>query len=126
MPQIFTAFASEVKVNDETLEGLQSIEYSITKSRQHVGAIGSDERIAVYFGMKMVTGKLRVASINKTLDKLLQTNTEFLISATLKRAEASAKITFNSCFLDDKAFAMEKQGHGETIYSFTAARVREE
>lgn len=32
MPQIFTAFASEVKVNDETLEGLQSIEYSITKS----------------------------------------------------------------------------------------------
>jgi len=52
MPQVFTAFASEVKVNDETLEGLQSIEYSITKSRQHVGAIGSDERIAVYFGMK--------------------------------------------------------------------------
>lgn len=45
--------------------------------------------------MKMVTGKLRVASINKTLDKLLQTNTEFLISATLKRAEASAKITFD-------------------------------
>ena len=25
MPQIYTAFASEVKVNEETIEGLQSI-----------------------------------------------------------------------------------------------------
>ena len=40
MPQVFTAFASEVKVNEETVEGLQSIEYSLVKNRQHVGAIG--------------------------------------------------------------------------------------
>ena len=73
MPQVFTAFASEVKVNEETVEGLQSIEYSMVKNRQHVGAIGSDERIAVYFGMKVVTGKLRVASISKTLDGCLRT-----------------------------------------------------
>src|SRR5262245_55561002 len=106
MAQVFTALASEVKVNDETLEGLQSIEYSLTKNRQHVGAIGTDERIAVYFGMKVVSGKLRVATISKTLDGFLQANTEFSISATLKRGDASTKLSFDSCFLEDKAFAM--------------------
>ena len=40
MAQIYTAFASEVKVNEETIEGLQSIEYQMSKNRQHVGAIG--------------------------------------------------------------------------------------
>lgn len=126
MPQVFTAFASEVKVNEETLEGLQSIEYSMVKSRQHIGAIGTDERIAVYFGLKLVNGKLRVASINKTLDGFLQANTEFSISATLKQGDAARKVTFDSCFLEDKAFAMLSDGHGETVYSFTATRVREE
>jgi len=126
MPQVFTALASEVKVNEETLEGLQSIEFSMVKNRQHVGAIGTDERIAVYFGMKIVTGKLRVASINKTLDEFLQSNKEFSISATLKQGNAVRKVTFDSCFLDDKTFALASQGHGETAYSFTATRVRDE
>lgn len=126
MPQVFTAFASEVKVNEETVEGLQSIEYSMVKNRQHIGAIGTDERIAVYFGLKLINGKLRVASLNKTLDDFLQANTEFSISATLKQGETSRKVTFDSCFLEDKAFAMLSDGHGETVYSFTATRVREE
>lgn len=126
MPQVFTAFASEVKVNEETVEGLQSIEYSMVKNRQHIGAIGTDERIAVYFGLKLINGKLRVASLNKTLDGFLQANTEFSISATLKQGETSRKVTFDSCFLEDKAFAMLSDGHGETVYSFTATRVREE
>src|SRR5215216_1624047 len=126
MPQVFTAFTSEVKVNEETLEGLQSIEYSLAKNRQHIGAIGTDERIAVYFGMKVVIGKLRVASINKTLDDFLQSNAEFSISATLRHGKESRKVTFDSCFLEDKAFSLVSEGHGETIYSFTATRVREE
>jgi len=126
MPQVFTAFASEVKVNEETVEGLQSIEYSLVKNRQHIGAIGTDERIAVYFGLKLINGKLRVASLNKTLDKFLQANTEFSISATLKQGETAKKVTFDSCFLDDKSFSMLSDGHGETVYSFTARRLREE
>jgi len=126
MPQVFTAFASEVKVNEETVEGLQSIEYSMVKNRQHIGAIGTDERIAVYFGLKLINGKLRVASINKTLDGFLQSNSEFSISVTLKQGETSRKVTFDSCFLEDKGFSMLSDGHGETVYSFTATRVREE
>jgi hypothetical protein len=126
MADIYTAFASEVKVNEETIEGLQSIEYNMARSGQHVGAIGTDERIAVYFGLKVVTGRLRVASANKTLDGLLQSAEEFSISATLKHGETVRRVTFDACHMEDKDFSLSALSHGETVYSFTATRVREE
>ena len=126
MPQIYTAFASEVKVNEETVEGLQSIEYSLAKNRRDIGAIGTDERIAVYFGLKIVTGKLRVASANPTLDGLLQTNDTFAISATLRHRDTTRKVSFDGCYMENKAFALSTENHGDTVYSFTATRVREE
>jgi hypothetical protein len=126
MPQIYTALASEVKVNEETIEGLQSIDYTLAKNRQHVGAIGTDERIAVYFGLKTVLGKLRVASVNATLDGLLQSNGAFSISATLKHGEATRHVTFDACYMEDKVFGLGSEGHAETVYSFTATLIREE
>lgn len=126
MPQIYTALSSEVKVNEETIEGLQSIDYSLAKNRQHIGAIGTDERIAVYFGLKTVLGKLRVASVNATLDGLLQSNDAFSISATLKHGEATRRVTFDACYMEDKAFGLGAEGHAQTVYSFTATRIREE
>lgn len=126
MPQIYTALASEVKVNEETIEGLQSIDYTLAKNRQHVGAIGTDERIAVYFGLKTVLGKLRVTSVNATLDGLLQSNDAFSISATLKHGEATRRVTFDACYMEDKVFGLGAEGHAETVYSFTATRIREE
>jgi hypothetical protein len=124
--QVFDAYASSVKVNQETIEGLQSIEFAETKARRDVGAIGTDERITVYFGTKVVNGRIRVASGNATLDGLLKDNKEFTISAVLKHADKSRNVTFDSCYLDDKSFSMSAQAHGETIYSFTATRLREE
>jgi hypothetical protein len=126
MPQIYTAYESEVKVNEETVEGLQAIDYKVVNGRQHVGAVGSTERIAVYFGMKYVMGKLRVASANTTLDGLMQSSAEFSINATLKHKDVTRRVTFDACYMEDKEFAMDAQNHGETVYSFTATRVREE
>jgi hypothetical protein len=126
MPQIFTAFASEAKVNGETVEGLQSIEYRHIKNRYDVGAIGTDERIAVYYGLKVVVGRLRVASANTTMDGLLDSNEEFSISATLRHGDTSRSVTFDGCRMDEKSFALSTDAHGETVYSFTATRVREE
>lgn len=126
MALIVTAQHSEVKINDETVEGLQAIDYTVVKNRSHVGAIGTDERIAVYFGMKSVVGRLRVASANATLDGLLGSNAEFSVSVTLAHGETSRKVAFDSCYMEDKAFSLAAAGHGETIYSFTATRVREE
>jgi hypothetical protein len=125
-PQIFTAFASQAKVNEETLEGLQSIEYRQVKNRHDVGAIGTDERIAVYFGLKLVSGKLTIASANSTLDKLLNDNTSFSLTVTLKFGDATRNVTFDGCYLDEKLFDLDRETHGQTAYTFTATRVREE
>ena len=126
MPQVYTAFASEVKVNEETIEGLQAIDYNMVKSRRHVGAIGTDERIAIYFGLKLVTGRIRVASANPTLDGLLQSNDEFSITATLRHGDTTRLVTFDACYMEDKAFNLSLDSHAETVYSFTATRVRED
>jgi hypothetical protein len=127
MALVFTAYQSEVKINDETLEGLQSIEYQESKDRQDVGAIGTDERIAVYFGMKQVMGKLRLASANVTLDKLLAANTKFSVTVAHREGDTVKRsVTFDDCYAEDKAFSLAAEGHGETVYTFTATRVREE
>lgn len=126
MPQIYSAAASEAKVNEETIEGLQSIEYRFLKQRQDVGAVGTHERIGVYFGTQTVAGRLRVASASPTLDGLLQENTEFTVSVRLRHGDTNRNVTFDGCYLDDKSFALDTEHHGETLYAFTATRVREE
>ena len=126
MPTIYTAYASQAKVNEETLEGLQSIEYRQVKSRHDVSAIGIDERIAVYFGRKLVSGSLHVASASPTLDKLLDQNTSFSLSVTLKHNDTTRNVTFDGAFLEEKLFMLGLETHGETTYTFTATRVREE
>ncbi len=126
MAEIYTAFSSEVKVNEETIEGLQAVEYNQSNSRKHVGAIGTNERIAVYFGLKIVEGRLSVASANKTLDGLLQSRETFSIIATLRHGETTRTLSFDDCYMEDKEFALGAEGHGQTIYAFTATRLREE
>jgi hypothetical protein len=125
MPQIYDAFASEVRIGDKPIEGLQSIEYTHVKNRHDISAIGTDERIAVYFGMKIVTGKLRVASVSAALDDFMASNSEFKINVTLKHGSDTRNVSFDGCYMEDKTFAMSAQGHGEAVYSFTATRVRE-
>ena len=126
MAEFYTATSSEVKVNNETIAGLQAIEYTMLRNRQHVGAVGTDERIAVYFQLKVVMGRLRVASANKTLDGLLQSMAKFTVTATLKHGDTSRNVSFDDCYMEDKQFSMTAQNHGEAIYTFSATRLREE
>jgi hypothetical protein len=119
MPQVYTAFASEARVNGNVVEGLQSIEYRHAKNRYDVGAIGTDE-------LRVVTGTLRVASDNIELDGLLDSGEEFTVSAVLRHGEASRTVTFDGCVMDEKTFGLSTQSHGEAVYQFSATRVREE
>lgn len=125
MAQVYTAFASEVKVNEETIAGLQTIQYALERNRHNVGAVGTDERIAVYFGLRVVTGSLAVASVNATLDKLLESGEKFSISATLKHGQDTRSVTFDDCYAETKGFDMSTGSHGQTVYGFSATRVRE-
>jgi hypothetical protein len=124
--QLFTAFASEARVNGEVVEGLQAIEYHHVRNRYDVGAIGTDERVGVYFGLRLVVGQLRVASDSPTLDDLLGTGTSFAVSATLRHGDTSRTVTFDDCVMEEKKFALATQAHGESTYTFSATRVREE
>lgn len=127
MPQmIYTASSSEAKVNEETIEGLQSIDYRFVRNRHDVGAVGTNERVAVYYGLTMVVGRIRVASVTPMLDQLLTEGSEFSISVRLRHGESTRNVAFDQCYMDDKSFALDTEHHGETIYTFTATRVREE
>jgi hypothetical protein len=127
MPQmIYTASSSEAKVNEETIDGLQSIDYRSVRNRHDVGAVGTNERVAVYYGLTMVVGRIRVASVNATLDTLLREGSEFLISVRLTHGDANRNVTFQQCYMEDKTFALDTEHHGETVYTFTATRVVEE
>ena len=70
MPQVYTAFASEAKVNGRPSRASRRSSTASRRAAHDVGAIGTDERVAVYFGLRIVTGRLRVASANTTLDGL--------------------------------------------------------
>jgi hypothetical protein len=126
MPQVYTALQSEAKVNGESIEGLQAIEYREQKSRSDVGAIGTDERVAVVYGLRIVTGRLRVASANTTLDGLVDSGDAFSITAILRHRDTTRTVAFDDCVMDEKAFAMAAATHGETVYQFSATRMREE
>jgi hypothetical protein len=126
MGQIYTAFASEVKVNEETIAGLQEIQYEVQRNRHNVGAVGTVERIGVVTGLEVVNGSLTIASVSATLDTLLQSGEPFSISATLKHGEDARSVTFDDCYAETKAFDMNAGTHGQTIYGFSATRVREE
>jgi hypothetical protein len=125
MPIIFAASESLVQVDGETLEGVRSIDYRFTQARQNVYALGSAERIGIVSGPQAVEGVLRVASTSpglngKTGDAMFQ------ITAQLRHGATSMTVTFDECFLLAKSFEMGVGGSGEAVYTFSAARVREE
>jgi len=126
MATILSANASSVLLDNEPIEGLQEITYKVNKSRQDVPALGTDERISVDFGLKIVTGTLKVKSDNPTLDTHLADNTAFQIVANLKKGEALRTVSFDECYLDDKSFELGANDVASTAYTFTATRVREE
>jgi len=126
MPQtIYTASNSEAKVNEETIDGLQSIDYRVVRNRHDVGAVGTNERVAVYYGLTVVVGRLRVASANAKLDGLLKSGESFDISVHLVHGDAEREVGFQQCYMEDKNFALDTEHHGETVYTFTARSVEE-
>ena len=126
MAKIFAANSSGVLVDNENIEGLRSIDYQLVRDQFEVAALGTHERVGVYYGMNHVKVRLRVASTSPKLDQLANTGNAFQVVANLKHGQAARSVAFDECFMEGKEFAMSASGHGETIYSFSATRVREE
>ena len=130
MPTLFTANRSNVLIEGEAIEGLQSLTFRVVTEREYVRAVGSDERIDVSFGMRTVEGEMVVRSANFNLDTHLQQQSKFQLVANLKKDESSDSATrtlsFDDCYVESKSFGMDAGGSATTNYLFSATRVREE
>lgn len=131
MPTILSAKESQVLLAGPDggagapIEGLQAISFRINRSRQDIAAIGSDERIGVDFGLKLVVGSLTVRSTSTTLDSILDKNDTFQITANLKKGDLTRTVAFDQCYMDDKQVSLDANGVLVSIYTFTATRIRE-
>jgi hypothetical protein len=125
MPTIFAANESSVMVDGEAVEGVRAIDYRRRQVRTSVYALASAERVGMISGPSIVEGQLRVASTSPQLDRL-DSARAFQISARLRHGEAQMSVTFDECYLMEKAFDLSVGEHGESVYAFTATRVREE
>lgn len=125
MPTIFAANESSVLVDGTAVEGVVALEYRRRQARANVYALGTAERIGMISGGQAVEGRLTVASTSPGLDAIPAEQT-FQVSAQLKRGDTSLTVTFDECILAEKEFALTVGEHGQAVYGFTAARVREE
>ena len=131
MPTILSAKESQVLLAGPEggagapIEGLQAISFRVNRSRQDIAAIGSDERIGVDFGLKLVVGTLTVRSTSTTLDSILDKNDTFQITANLKKGDLTRTVAFDQCYLDDKQVGLDANGVVVSTYNFSATRVRE-
>lgn len=132
MPTILSAKESQVLVAGadegagEPIEGLQAISYKVDHSRQDIGAIGSDERIGVDFGLKRISGSVAVRSTSDALNNILAKKSSFQITANLRKGDLTKTVAFDNCFLDGKYVDLEENGVVVTTYFFTASSVRDE
>ena len=131
MPTILSAQQSQVLLAGPTggagapIEGLQAITFRVIRSRQDIPSIGTDERIGVDFGLKVVVGSLTVKSTSDALDAILNNNDTFQLTANLKKGDLLKTVAFDECYLDDKQVMLNLEGVAVTSYTFTATRVRE-
>lgn len=123
MPTVFAANESAVLVDGEPVEGVRAVEYRSSTERNDLYAVGSGERIGVITGRQSVEGRIRVASSSPKLDSLVS-DAFFQIAAPLRQGSTELTVSFDECLLTEKSFSMGAGGHGETVYSFTATRVR--
>ena len=127
---IVSAAKSKVTIEGNDIPGVQSIDFKVRRRQADIEAIGVAERIGIESGQVVVTGTLRISSLNTALDDFLYPIDPpgFNMVLTLNVAEGTQvrKITFDECFLDDKTFEMTANGVGITSYNFTSTRVREE
>lgn len=123
---VFTANSSSVTVNGEAVPGVQAIDYREMRDQGEIYALGSAERIAVHYGAMRVEARVTIASAHPSLDALSRTGEPFQLVAQLAHGDAARSVSFDECHMVDKRFALSTGGAGETVYAFTAVRVREE
>lgn len=130
MPTVLNANNSTLLVDGDNVEGVQSIAFRVVTERENIRAIGSEERVAVSFGLRTVQGEIVVRSVAAGLDGKLATRASFNMVASLKNGPGADAVqrsyAFDDCYVESKSLGVIAGGVAETTYFFTATRVREE
>ena len=130
MPTVFNANHSNLLVDGEPIEGVQSLAFRVVTEREDIRAIGADERVDVSFGLRTVQGEVAVRSTASVFDDFLAQRQAFSMVAALKKGpspdDSARSYAFDDCYVETKSLAMGAGGNAETVYVFTATRVREE
>jgi hypothetical protein len=129
MATVFSANKSSVLVDGEAVDGLQSLAFRTQTEQEDVRDVGTDERVAVVFGLRTVLGELAVKSASTKLDDLLAKQAAFQLVADLKQDDSEnspkRKLSFDGCYVQDKRFNLGANGSVLTTYAFSATRLRE-
>jgi predicted ester cyclase len=130
---LMAANASKIMIDGKDVPGVDSLDFKITRNRQNIHTISSEERIGAYFGALQVTGSLKVKSAFDHLDKKMYETIPKVASFQIvielypqSSDKGVKKITFDECMLEDKSFGMNVNGVAVTTYNFSSTRIREE
>jgi hypothetical protein len=132
-PMLVSASNSKILMDGKDIPGVQSIDFKISRNRQNIHSISTDERIGAYYGALFVQGSLKIRSAYEPLDKKLYESIpqlkhfQLVLELTPQGADkATKKITFDECYVEDKSLGMDATGVMITTYNFTSTRIREE
>lgn len=123
MTTIFAANESTVLLDGKPVDGVRSLEYTRSQDFESVHALGSAERVGVVAGPMSVQARLRVVSTAQPLDSKTGS---FQVTANLVHGSAKLTVTFDECYLTGRSMELGMGGAAESVYEFTATRVREE
>ncbi|MFC1802754.1 hypothetical protein ACFL0D_02180 [Thermoproteota archaeon] len=127
---VVSAAKSKVLIDGKEISGIQSVDFKVKRRQVDIEAIGMAERIGIEQGQVIVTGTLKISSLNTALDDFLYPvdppGFNMVLTLNVGLGIKIRQITFDECYLDDKSFEMTANGVGVTTYNFTATRVREE
>jgi len=133
MPMLVSASTSKVLCDGKAIEGVQELQYKITRNRANVHTVGSHERMSGYFGALYVECIVKVRSSFEELDKKMYEGIDgikpFQIVVQLGtqgKGDAIKTISFDDCILEDKSLGMDATGVAITTYRVSATRAKEE
>jgi hypothetical protein len=133
MPMLVSASTSKVLCDGKPIEGIQELQFKITRNRANVHTVGSHERLSGYLGALYVECVLKVRSSFDELDKKMYETIDgikpFQIVVQLGtqgKGDPVKQISFDDCVLENKSLGMDATGVAVTTYSISAKSAKEE
>lgn len=120
---------SKVLCDGHAINGVQELQYKITKNR---AIVGSNERTSAS-GALSVEIVIKVRSFFENLDKKMNESIDrtepFQIAVRLGKkgkGNPAKQISFDDCILEEKFVGMDGRGVATTTYRISSTRVKEE